>query len=144
MNAQLAQKTVQFVQVGNVLVKRALDQVNDLQADRQKAASDREGILHKMAAVEAMQEGQEAQAAEMLSTHAGTTTLFKAALDRIAELSKKAAENQKTAGDLGQGVDQDVLSTGGAVSINDNYVGQRTSEKRGSDLALEAVLGPPA
>ena len=140
MNPELAQKTLRFVQAANVLAKRSLDERNQLVEDRHKAGATQEQLISDMIGAETIGDHQVDKAAEMLGTHAGTTTLLKAAVAKIAEMSK----GQKQAGDLGQGVDPAVVDSGeGESRINPNYVGQRTSEKKASDRAILAVLDAP-
>jgi len=138
MNAQLAQKTLRFVQLSSELSKRALDERNQLTEDREKAAAGRDQLIGSMLEAEAINDNQQTKVAEMLGFHDGTTKLLKSAIARIAELSK----TQKQAGELGEGVDPSVVDgSPKEAAVNDNYVGARSSEKRASDRALLEGLG---
>jgi hypothetical protein len=142
MNAPLAQKTLRYVQVASELTKRAIDGHKILSDDRQKAASGQDQLITDMIGAEAIGDNQKEKVAELLGTHAGTATLLKSAVARIAALSK----NQKQAGDdLGGGVDPSVLDdpAKSADDANDNYVGYRGSEKKASDHAMLAILDAP-
>jgi hypothetical protein len=140
MNPETAQKTLAYIQASSALAKRALDDRNELAQDREKAAAGREALINEMIAAEAIGDGQQEKVAAMLSTHADTTALLKSAVARIAELSA----NQKQAGDnLGQGVDNDVVSGAAPTARNDNYVGEKTAEAKESDVALLSGLGLP-
>ena len=137
MNAVTAEKTLHYVKGANALAKRALDDRNVFAADREKAAAGRDQFIAEMLDCSTIGYGQQEKAAEMLGTHAGTSTLLKSAIAKIAELSK----TQKQASALGEGVDDSIVSGAGPEARNDNYVGERTSEKKASDEALFAGLG---
>lgn len=139
MNENLAPKMVRYVAVSSALAKKALDLLGVHQLDGEKAAALRPDLLQQMLDTETLGSHQKEAAEVMLATHEGSVQLLRNAIVKIAELSK----NQKKAGDLGQGVDPSVIAGGSpeASGLNPNYLGQKTGEKKASDLALFNGLG---
>lgn len=147
MNANtMIPKMLRYVQVSSVLGKRALDALAQKQAAEKRAADQIPSLLDSMVQAGTITEQQKQAAAQLLGSHAGSLQLLKNAVTKIAELSK--AKSQKTAGDLGQGV-EDPEKTGSASnggkpedwSLTSPLVGVRTSEKKASDHALFRGLG---
>lgn len=144
LDPQFANTVIRYTQVSNTLVKKALEELTPLKADAKKAAADRNALLDRMIEAGAIQAHEKEAAAKLLSTHDGAQQVLKNAIDRIATLS----QNQKEAGDLGEGVDAQKLGLDGEAGspeqMNPNYVGQRTSVKKASDHAMLAILDDPA
>jgi len=142
LDTVLAEKASRSVQVFSALTKRALDELQPLKADAEKAAGDRPALLDSLVAAGAIEEHQKEAAAAKLSTHAGTAELLKQAAMTI----QKLAENQKEASDLGVGVDPSLTggsgtSKAGFDSLTSPFVGRQTSEKKASDEAYRRGLG---
>jgi hypothetical protein len=150
--ASMLNGIVQYVAISSATAKRAVDEVVTSRAAMQKAASLAGPLLDYMvsAGVVAARQKQAAQA--MLGGHAETLQLLKAAVDKIVEYK----EQTKKADDNGEGVDPATLglavsaTTGGTGpftkegaydSLNDPFVGRRTSLVKQSDRALLAQIG---
>ena len=144
MNAALAQKGLNYVQVSSVLTKRALDELSVHRAAQTKAAALRPDILKQMLEIGAVGEHQKEAAEAMLASHPETIGLLKLALDKIAKLQ---ATITKHAVDLGEGVDDkeagSVKTAGDYDSLTDGYVGRKTGRRKASDEAILSVLNAP-
>jgi len=143
MNPAIATKALNYVAVSSQLVKRALDEVQVHRAAQQKAAAMRGNVLALMLKTGSVAEHQKDAAEAMLGSHAETMGLLKTAIEKLATLK---GQLQKQAADLGQGVDEhDVggAQQAGYDSLEDGYVGRKTSQKKASDEAILKVLGPP-
>lgn len=95
--------TVRLVELASYTIKRAGEENNVHKAAQQKAAQLRGPLLEDLLRSGLVAPGAKQAAAAMLGSHAETLNLLKAAADMIVELSRQQAA--KTAGDLGQGVD---------------------------------------
>lgn len=138
MNQVLVQKIAKHVAVTSALAKRAADELSVFRAQQEKAAGLRSEVLKLMVELGNVPEGQKQAAEAMLASHAETLGLLKTACEKMAHF-KTALE--KKAGDLGEGVDASLDSKPAYDSLNDPYVGRRTSEKKASDAAILKVLG---
>ena len=143
MDATLANKALNVVAVNSALVKRSLDEVSVHRSSQEKAASLRPALLAQMLETGCVAQHQKQAADAMLCSHAETLGLLKMAVDKIAKLQ---AQVQKTAGDLGHGVDEDstgaVKTAGDYNSVEDSYVGRKTGQRKASDEAILKVLQP--
>jgi hypothetical protein len=144
MDANLATKALNCITVNSVLTKRALDELSVHRSSQQKAASMRSALLDQMLEVGCVAGHQKQAADAMLCSHAETLGLLKMAVDKIAKLQ---AQIQKTAGDLGQGVDEGEATgtekvAGDYNSLDDGYVGRKTSRRKVSDEAILRVMQP--
>lgn len=134
--------TIKFVELSSAFCKRAGDEIEARRA-AEKAASDlRPGLLDHMLKTATVTPTQKDTADSMLSTHAGTMQLLKAAIDKIVEL-KTASGQIKKAGELGGPAGPDVNGTDktAADEIAAIPVGARTSFVRESDLPLLRLIG---
>lgn len=140
---KLVASTLLFVEVGSATVKRAMDEVA-IHEQAQKAASDlRPSLLEHMVTSGVVQPGQKQAADAMLGSHATTMQLLKSAVDKIVELrGEMAGQTAKQASNLG-GPDTPQKTAGvnkpgseGYNSLEDNFVGRPTNEKKASDLAF--------
>ena len=143
-NPNTMAKVLRFVQVSSALTKRALDEVAQKRTNDKQASALVPDLLKRMQSAGTIAEHQTKSAEQLLNTHQGTLQLLKNAVDKIAELSK-AAEQHKEAGDLGHGTDDKVGEDGGDAdpnaSLSSPFVGQRSSVKKASDVALFRGLG---
>ena len=141
MNANIIPKMLQYVQVSSVLGKRALDELAKKQAAEKRAADQIPALTDILVQAGVINADQKQAAAQMLGDHASTQALLKTAVSCITKLKTAST---KTAGDIGQGV-SDPTKQGAARaddwSLTSPFCGQRTSEKKASDLALERGLG---
>lgn len=144
LDPTLANKMIQYTQVSNVLVKKALEALTPFQKDAEKAAAARDALLDHMISSGVIKEHEKTAASQAMSSQEGLQQVLKNAVDRIVLLT----QNQKEAGDLGEGVDAGNLGlaeVGAAAASNPNYLGARTSEKKASDFAMLKILeDPPA
>ena len=139
MNPQLSNKVLNYVAVSSALTKKALDELQVHRAAQQKAASVRPELLARMLQVGAIAEHQKQAGEAMLASHPETLSLLKLAVDKIEKLQGQV---QKSAADLGQGVEDNagVKTAGDYDSMNDPFVGRRTSQRKASDVAILRVL----
>jgi len=149
MTTPMHAKIVQFIELAGCTVKKALDAVGQKKKDDASIEAYTNSSIKKMAEEHLIDAGEEKRARELLSTHSGALSLLGNALDKIAELSSKYKEAQKSnreltkraASNLGRGVDNVGDGDLGYDSINDPVVGRRTSQKKASDVALAKGLG---
>lgn len=137
-NNPLAQKTLQFVTISGVFAKKAIDEVNEHRKAADAAREKSPEILSHLKASNVIDEDQEKLAEEMLSSHSQTLDLLKSAVDALAEARRALAV--KEAMDNGDAAADPNGNGSSDSSLHGPYVGQRTSVKKASDLALERGL----
>lgn len=144
MNTKLAAQMVEFIAASSALNDRLMGEVKNHRASEKKAADKRGTILDLMVETGCVAPHQKQAAAEMLADHGQSLDLLVNAINKMQGY-KQASE--KSASDLGHAVSD---KEAGAQpqsrvsdSLNDPYVGRRTSEKKASDLAILAVLDAP-
>jgi len=143
MNQNIATKALNAVTVYSVLTKRALDELQVHRTSQEKAASVRDATLEALVKAGCVSEEQRTAAEAMLASPAEALGLLKSAAEKIGEMQ---AQLVKHASDLGEGVDPSVVGGNSPAdydSLNDGYVGRKTSEKKASDEAILKVLQPP-
>jgi hypothetical protein len=144
MNTKLAAQTIEFIAASSALNDRLMGEVQAHRAREKQAAAKRQAVLDLMLQTGSVAPHQKQAAAEMLANPAQTLDLLVNAINKMQ--SYKAA-SEKAASDLGQAVSEKeagVKSTSQVRdSLNDPYVGRRTSEKKASDHAILAVLNAP-
>ena len=129
-----------FVDLSSQTTKKALDEIGVRRMAEKRAKDIQPGLLQHMLDNKVVEPREKTAAEAMLSSHDTTLQLLKAAVDRIAELSKmvKSAE-------LGSGVDDtrgvSHEHVGGYDSLNSPFVGQKTDNIKASDLALARGAG---
>jgi DNA repair protein RadC len=121
-----------------------MGQVQSYREKEKQAAAKRDAVLDLMIETGSVAPHQKQAAAEMLANHGQSLDLLVNAINKMASY-KQASE--KAASDLGQAVTEKEagIKTQPQVrdSLNDPYVGRRTSEKKASDMAILAVLDAP-
>lgn len=127
---QFLDKVIQFVDIGSYIVKRALDETEAVQRQRQKAQEVSKATLQKLARAGLIAEHQVKQARRILNSHADSLHLINSLTDRIVEL-RRAGQPQKRAHDLGRAE---------GPSRPASYFAGRSRELRPSDLVLLQVL----
>jgi DNA repair protein RadC len=144
MNTKLAAQTVEFIAASSALNDRLMGQVQSYREKEKQAAAKRDAVLDLMIETGSVAPHQKQAAAEMLANHGQSLDLLVNAINKMASY-KQASE--KAASDLGQAVTEKEagIKTQPQVrdSLNDPYVGRRTSEKKASDMAILAVLDAP-
>ncbi len=144
MNTKLAAQTIEFIAASSALNDCLMGEVQAHRAREKQAAAKRQAVLDLMLSTGCVAPHQKQAAADMLGSHSQSLDLLVNAIDKMQ--SYKTA-SEKAASDLGQAVsDKEAgVKSASAVrdSLNDPYVGRRTSEKKASDLAILAVLNAP-
>jgi hypothetical protein len=144
MNTKLAAQTIEFIAASSALNDRLMGEVQAQRTREKQAAAKRQAVLALMLSTGCVAPHQKQAAAEMLVSHAQSLDLLVNAINKMQ--SYKTA-SEKSASDLGQAVsdkEAGVKSTSTVRdSLNDPYVGRRTSEKKASDLAILAILNAP-
>lgn len=144
MNTKLAAQTVEFIAASSALNDRLMGQVQSYREKEKQAAAKRDAVLDLMIETGSVAPHQKQAAAEMLANHGQSLDLLVNAINKMASY-KQASE--KAASDLGQAVTEKEagIKTQPQIkdSLNDPYVGRRTSEKKASDMAILAVLDAP-
>jgi len=144
MNTKLASQTVEFIAASSALNDRLMGQVQSYRGNEKQAADKRNAVLDRMIETGCVAPHQKQAAAEMLGSHSQSLDLLINAVNKMQSY-KQASE--KSAADLGHAVsDQESgIKPQARVfdSINDPYVGRRTSEKKASDFAILSVLDAP-
>lgn len=143
MNTKLAAQTIEFIAASSALNDRLMGEVQSHRAREKQAAAKRQAVLDLMVNTGCIAPHQKQAAADMLGNHGQSLDLLVNAINKMQ--SYKAA-SEKTASDLGQAVTEKEAGYKAAPvrdSLNDPYVGRRTSEKKASDVAILAVLNAP-
>lgn len=144
---KVAQAGTTYVAVTSMALKKAVDQLAANQTARQKAAAAAEQSLQHLQACGLIADNRVKEARDLLSTHEGACSLLYSVGQRCRDLmkaaqTKKADDASKTSHDLGG-----PAGDNGQLTPSDTQlpllVGGRSTEKRGSDLALLSVLGAP-
>ena len=139
MKTKLAKDILHFIAVSSALTKRALDEVAVHRTTQEKAASMRQEIVDLMIRNGTVGEQYKQAAAAMLGSHPETLSLLKMASEKIAVMHEQLASRIS---EMGQSVEPSGSEKTAYDSINDPYVGRRTSQLKQSDLALMRVLEP--
>jgi SHS2 domain-containing protein len=144
MNTKLAAQTIEFIAASSALNDRLMGEVQAHRNREKQAAHKRQAVLDLMLQTGSVAPHQKQAAAEMLNNPAQTLDLL---VNAINKMSAYKAASEKAASDLGQAVTEKEagFKSGTQVrdSLNDPYVGRRTSEKKASDVAILAVLNAP-
>jgi hypothetical protein len=143
MDTKLAAQAIEYVAASSALTDRLLGEVRSYREQEKRAADKREAILDLMVQTGCVAPPQKQAAAEMLGSHGQSLDLLVNAINKMQSY-KQASE--KAASDLGQAITEKeagVAQRKSLDSLNDPYVGRRTSEKKASDLAILAVLDAP-
>lgn len=141
MNTRFANKVLRFVEINSALTKQALDELQIHRAAQKKASDLRATVLSRLMEVGCVSESTKEAAEAMLAGHAETLGLLKSAAEKLAELK---AQVQKSASELGRGEEPAKAGAGTEKaafdSLNDGYVGRKTSQRKASDEAIMRVL----
>lgn len=135
--------TLRFVEVGSLALKQAMDEVDVHRSGQKRAAALRPELLELMLKTNTVATHQKQAAEAMLASHDTTLQLLKSAVEKLVE------ERKGKPGDLGRAVPEKQAGLNGAAndngydSLTDPFLGRRTSQKKASDLAIEAVLQSP-
>ena len=143
MKPKLAEMLVKSIQINSLLQKRALDSYSRYHASALVANSQVASLADHMVDKGCVAAHQKEAASGMLQSHTGTMELLR---NSVEKLSDAHARLEKSASDLGRGVDEGqsgVSSVSSYSSLEDPYVGRRTSEKKASDDAIWAVVNNP-
>jgi hypothetical protein len=143
MKPKLAEMLVKSIQINSLLQKRALDSYSSYHAAAQEANSQVASLADHMVNKGCVASHQKEAASGMLQSHTGTMELLR---NSVEKLSDAHARLEKSASDLGRGVDEGRSGVGNTStydSLTDPYVGRRTSEKKASDDAIWAVVNNP-
>jgi len=146
MNTKIATAALNYVAVSSAMTKKALDELGVHRDSQTKAAALRPDLLQLMIETGAVSEEQKQAADAMLGSHAETLGLLRSAIEKMAGMKAKI---EKQAAELGQPADEDEASLGGDKaagdynSLEDGYVGKKTSQKKASDEAILKVLDAP-
>ena len=145
MHEKLAAQTVEFIATSSALSDRLMGEVQVHREKQARAKTKQSAILDLMLKEGAVLPHMRQDAANMLKDHAATLDLLANAVTKMAQY-KNAAERQSF--ELGQAVSEKTAnsksSSSSYDSLNDSYVGRRTTEKKASDRALLAILDAPA
>jgi predicted transcriptional regulator len=144
MNTKLAAQTIEFIAASSALNDRLMGEVQAQRTREKQAAAKRQAVLDLMLSTGCVAPHQKQAAADMLGSHAQSLDLLVNAINKMQ--SYKTA-SEKAASDLGHAVSDKEAGVKSVSqvrdSLNDPYVGRRTSEKKASDLAILAVLNAP-
>jgi len=144
VNTKTAAMLVEYIASASTLTERLLKQAHIQYEHNKQAASRRSAVLARLEQTGCIAPHQKQAAAAMLDNHAHSLDLLSNAIDKVQQL-KTAVE--KTGTDLGQAVSDREAgikpANKGRNSLNDPYVGRRTSEKKASDIAIWAVMDAP-
>lgn len=144
---------LKYVEVSSLATKKACDEVSVHRAAQEKAAALRPDLLNHMVAKGVVPAAQKQAAEIMLGAHDTSLQMLKAATDKIAEQQEiilRLKGGAKTAGDLGEGVDEGAsgVAAGGSYqkvgeynSLTSPMVGEKTANAKESDKALLKLIG---
>ena len=145
MRSKTARLAIEYIAASSALQDRLLAE-NQRYREAKNAAADKcDAVLEAMLQTGAAAPHQKSAALRMLASHEATMDLLVNATKRMAEY--KAAAEKMQSSELGRAVTEKeagVKSASAYDSTNDPYVGRQSSQMRGSDLALRAVLNPPS
>lgn len=144
MNTKLAAQAIEYIAASSALTDRLMGELKSYRSGQKQAADKRSAVLDLMVTTGCVAPHQKQAAVEMLSNHSQSLDLLVNAINKMQSY-KQASE--KAASDLGQAVSEKEAGVRAQPqvrdSLNDPYVGRRTSEKKASDLAILAVLDAP-
>ncbi len=144
MDTKLAAQAVEYVAASSALTDRLQGELNSYREQEKSAAAKQESVLDLMVETGCVARHQKQAAVGMLGNHGQSLDLLVNAINKM-QAYKQASE--KSAADLGQAVSEKEAGVHAQPqvrdSLNDPYVGRRTSEKKASDLAILAVLDAP-
>lgn len=144
MNTKLAAQAIEYIAASSALTDRLMGEVKSYRDQEKTASAKRDAVLDLMVSTGCVAPHQKQAALEMLSNHGQSLDLLVNAINKMQSY-KQASE--KAASDLGQAVSEKEAGVQAQPrvrdSLNDPYVGRRTSEKKASDLAILAVLDAP-
>ena len=147
MDQSFLDMVLNFVELSSATVKRAMDENNWYKQSYRQASRLQPVLLDHLVRSGIISPQQKQAADEMLSSHAESLQLLKAAADKIVELRRSLGVKQ--ANDLGRGESWDGSSSGNHFtppgrgeydSLRDPFIGRKTSEKKASDMALLKLL----
>jgi hypothetical protein len=140
MNTKIATLMVQYIAASSALNDRLLGDTQRYRA-QEKAASDKQSaVLDLMLRHGCAGEHEKAAAAKMLSNHGQALDLL---VNAITKMAQYRAASEKVASELGHPVADPAVKTASYDSLNDPYVGRRSSRLKESDRALLRVLQAP-
>jgi chemotaxis protein histidine kinase CheA len=143
MKPKLAEMLVKSIQINSILQKRALDSHSTYHSAAQEAQTKVSSLAEHMVDKGCVSAHQKEAASDMLQSHAGTMDLLWNSVEKLSEAHTRL---EKSASDLGRGVDESQaggVSSQNYNSLDDPYVGRRTAEKKASDAAIWAVVNNP-
>lgn len=144
MNTKLAAQTVEFIAASSALNNRLMGEVQAYRAQEKQAASKRDAVLKLMLDTGCVSPHQKQAAVDMLANHGQSLDLL---VNAVTKMQSYKQASEKSASDLGQAVTEKEAGFKSQPkvrdSLNDPYVGRRSSEKKASDLAILAVLDAP-
>jgi predicted transcriptional regulator len=144
VNTKLAATVIEFTAVSSVLNDRLMKQAQARYAQDKQAAEKLPAVLAVLERTGCITQQQKQAAVQMLSNHSLSLDLLVKAAENSYQF-KTAAEKIGT--DLGRAVSDKEAGVKSAnkirTSLNDPYVGRRTSEKKASDDAILAVMDAP-
>ena len=144
MDTKLAAQAVEYVAASSALTDRLAGELKSYREQEKSAAAKQDSVLDLMVETGCVARHQKQAAVEMLGNHGQSLDLLVNAINKMQQY-KQASE--KSAADLGQAVSEKEAGVQAQPqvrdSLNDPYVGRRTSEKKASDLAILAVLDAP-
>jgi len=144
MNTKLAAQAIEYIAASSALTDRLMGELKSYRSGQKQAADKQSAVLDLMVTTGCVAPHQKQAAVEMLSNHSQSLDLLVNAINKMQSY-KQASE--KAASDLGQAVSEKEAGVRAQPqvrdSLNDPYVGRRTSEKKASDLAILAVLDAP-
>jgi predicted transcriptional regulator len=145
MNRRLTAQTVEFIAASSALNDRLMGEVQTFRQREKQAADKQSAILDLLLEAGCVAPHQKQAAAEMLSSHSQSLDLL---VNAVKKMQSYKQASEKAAADLGQAVTEKEagFNSQPAVSdsLNDPYVGRRSSEKKASDIALLRVLEAPS
>lgn len=145
MNKRLAAQTVEFIAASSALNDRLMSEVQTFRQREKQAADKQSAILDLLLETGCVAPHQKQAAAEMLNSHSQSLDLL---VNAVKKMQNYKQASEKAAADLGQAVTEKEAGFNArpavSDSLNDPYVGRRSSEKKASDLALLRVLEAPS
>jgi len=147
LSNEVARLIPDYVELGNKLAEAAVElekTQSQNKAGRQKVASEAAELAKFMADTKNIDEFQIKKAEEMICTHEGAVNLLRTSVQKLAEAQTELRKQQTKVGsavpdNYGEGTGGDAAYD----SLNDPFVGRKTTQKKASDLALLKALGLP-
>jgi hypothetical protein len=140
---QLTGKMLRFIEIASSMGKEAMDRIEELEGHQKQASENVSGLVEHLIETKVIDPGQKQAAENALRDHGQTQLLLKNAASKIKEIREKSAAANVSGLGQGEGPTKEASAHDPNNSLTSPFVGQRSTEKKASDVALFKALGLP-